>query len=34
MEFLIVVLTPKGLKNLLVAGRCISTDEEAFEACG
>ena len=23
-------LTPKGLKNLLVAGRCISTDEEAF----
>ena len=23
-------LTPKGLKNVLVAGRCISTDEEAF----
>jgi hypothetical protein len=23
-------LTPKGLKNLLTAGRCISTDEEAF----
>ena len=23
-------LTPKGLKNVLTAGRCISTDEEAF----
>lgn len=23
-------LTPKGIKNLLTAGRCISTDEEAF----
>ena len=23
-------LTPKGLSNVLVAGRCISTDEEAF----
>lgn len=23
-------LTPKGLRNVLVAGRCISTDEEAF----
>lgn len=23
-------LTPKGLKNVLVAGRCISTDEHAF----
>ena len=23
-------LTPKGMKNLLTAGRCISTDEEAF----
>ncbi len=23
-------LTPKGLKNLLTSGRCISTDEEAF----
>lgn len=23
-------LTPKGLSNLLTAGRCISTDEEAF----
>ncbi|MDR3261482.1 MAG: FAD-dependent oxidoreductase [Tannerella sp.] len=23
-------LTPKGLKNLLTAGRCISTDEESF----
>lgn len=23
-------LTPKGLRNLLTAGRCISTDEEAF----
>ena len=23
-------LTPKGLKNLLTAGRCISTDEQAF----
>lgn len=24
------VLTPKGLRNVLVAGRCISTDEEAY----
>jgi ribulose 1,5-bisphosphate synthetase/thiazole synthase len=23
-------LTPRGLKNVLVAGRCISTDEDAF----
>lgn len=23
-------LTPKGIKNLLTAGRCISTDEQAF----
>jgi hypothetical protein len=23
-------LTPKALKNVLTAGRCISTDEEAF----
>lgn len=23
-------LTPKGLRNVLTAGRCISTDEEAF----
>ncbi|WP_304379495.1 FAD-dependent oxidoreductase, partial [uncultured Parabacteroides sp.] len=22
--------TPKGIKNLLTAGRCISTDEQAF----
>lgn len=24
------LLTPKGLRNVLVAGRCISTDEEAY----
>lgn len=24
------ILTPKGIKNLLTAGRCISTDEEAL----
>lgn len=24
------VLTPKGLRNVLVAGRCISSDEEAY----
>ena len=23
-------LTPKGIKNLLTAGRCISTDEQAL----